>query len=198
MVTEGNAVADIVERHAIKNVDAIYLGDIVETLRYCAKDESLAGSYRDLLVDAASELERLRKENFALAATQCTKGWGDESGNFHCCCEAAPNKASQGEAQGQGTTEPRGKDAQGCTRWEIAMTDEEWLDRLHGIHKFSRALKDDIAFHLKLRAMEFENALAAEREECAKVADERAADGEFGTWQAQEGLIIAAAIRSRT
>lgn len=40
-------------------------------------------------------------------------------------------------------------------------------------------------------------ALAAEREECAKVAEARTHDAEYGTWQAQEGLIIAADIRSR-
>jgi hypothetical protein len=36
-----------------------------------------------------------------------------------------------------------------------------------------------------------------EREACAKIAENRAEEGECGTWQAQEGLIIAAAIRAR-
>jgi hypothetical protein len=39
--------------------------------------------------------------------------------------------------------------------------------------------------------------VAAEREACAKIAADRAEEGEHGTWQAQEGLIIAAAIRAR-
>lgn len=38
----------------------------------------------------------------------------------------------------------------------------------------------------------------AEREACAKIAEQRAQDGEYGTWQGQEGLIIAAAIRERS
>lgn len=37
-----------------------------------------------------------------------------------------------------------------------------------------------------------------EREACAKIAETRAAEGEHGTWQGQEGLIIAAEIRART
>ena len=40
-------------------------------------------------------------------------------------------------------------------------------------------------------------AVAAEREACANIAEDRANDGEIGTWQAQEGLIIAADIRAR-
>lgn len=32
-------------------------------------------------------------------------------------------------------------------------------------------------------------------EEAAKIAEARAAEGEYGTWQGQEGKIIAAAIR---
>jgi hypothetical protein len=36
-----------------------------------------------------------------------------------------------------------------------------------------------------------------EREACARVADKRAATGEYGTWQAQEGKIIADEIRNR-
>ena len=41
-------------------------------------------------------------------------------------------------------------------------------------------------------------AVAAEREACAKIADDRVKDGEVGTWQGQEGLIIAADIRARS
>lgn len=37
-----------------------------------------------------------------------------------------------------------------------------------------------------------------EREACAKLAEDRASTGEHGTWQAQEGLIIAAEIRARS
>lgn len=42
------------------------------------------------------------------------------------------------------------------------------------------------------------DAVKAEREACAKIADARAVDGGYGTWQAQEGKIIAHAIRNRT
>ena len=42
-------------------------------------------------------------------------------------------------------------------------------------------------------------AAAAEREACAKIVEKLAgADGEYGTRQAQEGKIIAHAIRNRT
>jgi hypothetical protein len=41
-------------------------------------------------------------------------------------------------------------------------------------------------------------AVAAEREACAKIAEARTKDAEYGTWQAQEGLIIAADIRARS
>lgn len=40
--------------------------------------------------------------------------------------------------------------------------------------------------------------IAAEREACAKIAEARAKDAEHGTWQAQEGLLIAADIRARS
>lgn len=40
--------------------------------------------------------------------------------------------------------------------------------------------------------------VGVEREACAKIADDRASTGEFGTWQAQEGLIIADEIRARS
>jgi hypothetical protein len=42
------------------------------------------------------------------------------------------------------------------------------------------------------------NEIRAEREACAKVAEARAKDAESGTWQAQEGLLIAADIRARS
>jgi predicted ATP-dependent protease len=42
------------------------------------------------------------------------------------------------------------------------------------------------------------NEIAAEREACAKIAEARAKDAESGTWQAQEGLLIAADIRARS
>lgn len=47
------------------------------------------------------------------------------------------------------------------------------------------------------REREIRSAVMAEREECAEIAEARASEGEHGTWQAQEGLIIAAAIRER-
>lgn len=43
-----------------------------------------------------------------------------------------------------------------------------------------------------------DKAIAAEREACAKIAEARAKDAEHGTWQAQEGLLIAADIRARS
>jgi hypothetical protein len=41
-------------------------------------------------------------------------------------------------------------------------------------------------------------AVKAEREACAKIAEARAAEGERHTWQAQEGVFIAADIRARS
>ena len=40
-------------------------------------------------------------------------------------------------------------------------------------------------------------ALEAEREACALIAEARTATAELGTWQAQEGLLIAHDIRAR-
>lgn len=37
-----------------------------------------------------------------------------------------------------------------------------------------------------------------EREACAKIAEARASEGETGTWQANEGLVIASYIRKRS
>lgn len=42
------------------------------------------------------------------------------------------------------------------------------------------------------------DAVKAEREACAKIAEARAAEGERHTWQAQEGVFIAADIRARS
>lgn len=36
---------------------------------------------------AEKQVADLEQDNFALAARQCTKGSGDESGNFRCCCQ---------------------------------------------------------------------------------------------------------------
>lgn len=58
-----------------------------------------------------------------------------------------------------------------------------WPDMIPG------AAKDDN------RARELAAARNAALEEAAKVAEARVEDAEYGTWQAQEGLIIAAAIR---
>lgn len=41
---------------------------------------------------AEKQITDLENDNFALAAQQCTKGGGDESGNFRCCCHKSANQ----------------------------------------------------------------------------------------------------------
>jgi hypothetical protein len=62
-----------------------------------------------------------------------------------------------------------------------------------------RAVAPMIAARVATLALPVRDEIARrdEREACAKIAENRAAKGEYGTWQAQEGLIIATAIRAR-
>lgn len=55
--------------------------DRMNTLRRIAKD-SIA-----LIREQAAEIERLRAENFTLAAGVCPMGFGDEGGTPRCCAE---------------------------------------------------------------------------------------------------------------
>lgn len=50
--------------------------------------QGLADGY-DIAEKQVADLER---DNFALAAQQCIKGSGDESGNFRCCCQQSANQ----------------------------------------------------------------------------------------------------------
>lgn len=53
--------------------------------------DALRSAYLQGLADgydiAEKQVADLEQDNFALAARQCTKGNGDESGNFHCFCQ---------------------------------------------------------------------------------------------------------------
>lgn len=58
--------------------------------------DALRSAYLQGLADgfdiAEKQIADLEQDNFALAAQQCTRGHGDESGNFHCCCHKPANQ----------------------------------------------------------------------------------------------------------
>jgi hypothetical protein len=68
-----------------------------------------------------------------------------------------------------------------------------------GLEAALRAVAPMIAARAATLALPVRDEIARrdEREACAKIAENRAAKGEYGTWQAQEGLIIATAIRAQ-
>lgn len=71
--------------------------EIVEELRECAR---LTGEFNALYERAADEINRLQKENFALASNQCHDGYGDDYGN-HRCREVDKAVAAEREACAQ-------------------------------------------------------------------------------------------------
>ena len=61
--------------------------DIVERLRYPRPHAVHDAAYNldtQAMRDAAAEIERLTKENFALAANQCKAGYSGEHGDHMC------------------------------------------------------------------------------------------------------------------
>jgi len=84
--------------------------------------------------------------------------------------------------------------------WKKLWRDSALADGLTDrVMEFADFKQTEQHFEAIYEAMEkiMEAVAADEREACAKIAEERAKVGEHGTWQAQEGLIIAQLIRSR-
>jgi hypothetical protein len=74
---------------------------------------------------------------------------------------------------------------------------DEWLDEMEGFATRAERYWEDVAMgnHKTWLNEAWKQGRSAALEEAAKVAEARVEDAEYGTWQAQEGLIIAAAIR---